>query len=532
MNMTPGDYSRLQQTLHGNFFYLGREGPFPDGCGWFVLDGKKTYCAPLTAGQEAPSSIPFQIVGRVGTNLNNTGIFGGWTPTGQYPPNNSRRTFQLGPPLAGVFRNDWIAAITKLKEIQTAGANNTRKVRYLFVHENVPPLDSLVRMGSKVFRDLDDGEGPDDLLYSSIPKNKREDADWTDIRLTKGLAPFPLFGMNDELIPLARARSVIGGATVRVTFSLRCWRYNPNEPFSFAADVVRVDLLSTPQDNGSPQIGLLLTPPTTPQNSLNRSNGIVGESGNTPSYRSQPLFAFENSNGTPQGDSSLLATVSLNGSPQTPTGSGSRYNIGNYTSPTRNDMLAGASPYQGMIQQHLNGDAKPHRVLGAAFENTDVNFSTGNIGNQTGGAVERFYGNPPPVNTHFSGASPGMNRSGHGYGPEYYAYEGGADGNTGNSMYGMQGGTLHDKVYDHDKNFTPQDPASVPVKNTMVTTHDTSKLVHNFGNTVSSETDGGRREPGTDENTLDCTTVDDQRISQISELKVPGRVKQLQQPPL
>ncbi|KAH7869211.1 uncharacterized protein C8R40DRAFT_1074272 [Lentinula edodes] len=403
MNMTPSDYSRLQQMLHGSFFYLGHEGPFPDGCGWnfWRLD-------------------------------------------------------------SGVFRNDWIAAITKLKEIQTAGANNTWKVRYLFVHENVPPLDSL---------DLDDGEAPDDVLYSSIPKNKREDADWTDIRLTKGLAPFPLFGMNDEPIPLQRAHSVIGGATVRVTFGLRCWRYNPNEPFSFAADVVRVDLLSTPQDNGSPQIGLLLTPPTTPQNSLNRSNVIVGESGNTPLYCSQPLFAFENSNGTPQGDSSLLATVSLNASPQTPTGSASRYNIGNYTSPTRNDMHARASPYQGMIQQHLNGDPKPHRVLGAAFENTDANFSTGNIGNQTGGAVEWYHANPPPIDPHFSSASPGMNRRGHGYRPEYYTYEGGADGNTGNSMYGMHGGALHDKVYDHDKNFTLQDPAGVPVKNTIVTTH-------------------------------------------------------------
>ncbi|KAJ3897918.1 hypothetical protein F5879DRAFT_927467, partial [Lentinula edodes] len=171
-----------------------------------------------------------------------------------------------------------------------------------------------------------------------------------------------------------------------------------------------------------PQIGLLLTPPTTPQNGLNRSNVIVGESGNTPLYRSQPLFAFENSNGTPQGDSSLLATVLLNASPQTPTGSASRYNIGN-------------------------------------------------IGNQTGGAVEWYHANPPPVDPHFSGASPGMNRSGHGYRPEYYTYEGGADGNTGNSMYGMHGGALHDKVYDHDKNFTLQDPAGVPVKNTIVTTH-------------------------------------------------------------
>ncbi|KAJ3912480.1 hypothetical protein F5877DRAFT_72366 [Lentinula edodes] len=412
MNMTPSDYSRLQQTLHGNFFYLGRECPFPNGCGWFVLDGKKTYCTPLTAGQEAPTYIPFQIVGRVGTNLNNTGIFGGWTPMGQYPPNNSRCTFQLGPPLAGVFRNDWIAAIMKLKEIQTAGANNTRKVRYLFVHENVPPLDSL---------DLDDGEALDDVLYSSIPKNKREDADWTDIRLTKGLAPFPLFGMNDEPIPLQRARSVIGGQR--------------------------------------PQIGLLLTPPTTPQNSLNQSNVIVGESG--------------------------------------------------------------ASPYQGMIQQHLNGDPKPHQVLGAAFENTNANFSTGNIRNQTGGAVERYHANPPPVDPHFSGASPGMNRSGHGYRPEYYTYEGGADGNTGNSMYGMHGRALHDKVYDHDKNFTLQDPAGVPVKNTIVTTHDTPKLVHNFGSTVSGETDGGQRDPGTDENTLDSTTVDNQRSRQTSELKLP-----------
>ncbi|KAJ4487405.1 hypothetical protein C8J55DRAFT_558463 [Lentinula edodes] len=378
MNMTPNDYSQLKQTLQGHFFYLGRQGPFPEGCGWFTLDGKKTYCAPLTAGQETPNTVPLQIVGRVGTNLNNTGIFGGWTPSGQFPPGGSRRTFQLGPPLSGIFRDDWIAAITKLKEVQTAGANNTRKVRYLFVHENVPPLDSLIRMGCKVFCDLDEGEGPDELLSSSIPPDKKANSEWVEIRQSKALAPFPLFAISGEPIPLKRVRSVIAGATVRVTFGLRCWRFNPNDPFSFAADIVRIDLLSSPQDECGPRIGFPLTPPVTPQSRISGTNpsGTGTISGNTPSYRSQPLFVFQNSEGG-QSDTSLLTSIASSGSPQTPTGSGSRY-VRNYGSPTpENNVIA--SPYEGVMQSFNGTSLNPRGDLGAAFEITNVGFTGGGM---------------------------------------------------------------------------------------------------------------------------------------------------------
>ncbi|KAJ4463315.1 hypothetical protein C8J55DRAFT_567696 [Lentinula edodes] len=335
-NMTPIDYPRLKATLQGHYYYLRREGPLPEGCGWFTLNEKKTYCAPLMVGQDTPTTVPFQIVGWVGTNLNNTGIFG-WSPTGQYAPGSSRHTFQLRPPLSGVFRDNWTAAIPKLKEVQTAGANNTRKVRYIFVHENVPPLDSLIRLGCKVFCDLDEGEGPDELLSSSIPADKKGNAEWVEIKQTN-----------------------IADATVCMTFGLRCWCFNLNEPFSFAADIVRIDLLSTPHEDCGPCIGFPVTPPIIPQRGLTSSNP-----GHTPSYRSQPLFALQDSGGS-QTDRALLTSGGPNGSPHTPTRDPPRYAT-NYASPMPEGHAIN-SPYYGVMQSFHGGSQSPDVGLAPPFK--------------------------------------------------------------------------------------------------------------------------------------------------------------------
>ncbi|KAH7867868.1 uncharacterized protein C8R40DRAFT_1178533 [Lentinula edodes] len=380
--MTPIDYSRLKVTLQGHYYYLRREGPLPEGCGWFTLNEKKTYCAPLMAGQDTPTTVPFQIVGWVGTNLNNTGIFGGWSPTGQYAPGSSRRTFQLGPPLSGVFRDNWTAAITKLKEVQTAGANNTRKVRYLFVHENVPPLDSLIRLGCKVFCDLDEGEGPDELLSLSIPADKKGNAEWVEIKQTN-----------------------IAGATVRMTFGLRCWRFNPNEPFSFAADIVRIDLLSTPHEDCGPRIGFPVTPPIIPQRGLTSSNP-----GHTPSYRSQPLFALQDSGGS-QTDRALLTSGGPNGSPHTPTRNPPRYAM-NYVS-LMPEGHAINSPYYGVMQSFHGGSQSPDGGLGAAFQITSGGFTPGSM-------------EPQRFNMPFDSTNAHPNLSGNGGAGEYrYGWNGG-----------------------------------------------------------------------------------------------------------
>ncbi|KAJ3874165.1 hypothetical protein F5051DRAFT_443575 [Lentinula edodes] len=441
--MTPNEYSQLHQTLQGRLFYLGREGPLPEGCEWFTLDGKKRFCAPLSAGQDTPTSVPFEIVGRVGTNLNNTGLLGGWTPSGQYPPAGSRRSFQLGPPLSGVFRNEWIVAVTKLKELQTAGANNTRKVRYLFVHENVPPLDSLIKMGCKVFRDLDEGEASDELLFAAIPKDKRDNSDWTEIRQTQALAPFPLFGRNGEVIPIKRVRGIIAGATVRVSFGLRCWRFNPNEPFSFAADIIRVDLLNTPQDVAGPQSIFPLTPPVTPQHSVLASNGGSGnsEGGHTPVYRTQPLFAFQNV-GSPQHDTSILGAIPYGSSPQTPTRGSPHYPL-NYGSPTPGGMNTIASPYQGVIEQFPGNATSPPRILGPAFGTTD-RLPTG----------ERI-----PIegrDNHLSGSGHHFDNNSHGHMGEYpTVYNPASEMNALTPLYNVdsRGGNEH-QLYRYQNGFS------------------------------------------------------------------------------
>ncbi|KAJ3877933.1 hypothetical protein F5051DRAFT_428585 [Lentinula edodes] len=479
--MTPIDYLRLKATLQGHYYYLGREGPLPEGCGWFTLDGKKTYCAPLMAGQDTPTTVPFQIVGRVGTNLNNTGIFGGWSPTGQYAPGSSRRTFQLGPPLSGVFRDDWTAAITKLKEVQTAGANNTRKVRYLFVHENVPPLDSLIRLGCKVFCDLDEGEGPDELLASSIPADKKGNAEWVEIKQTKTLAPFPLFATNDELVPLKRVRSVIAGATVRVTFGLRCWRFNPNEPFSFAADIVRIDLLSTPHEDCGPRIGFPVTPPITPQRGLTSSNP-----GHTPSYRSQPLFALQDSGGS-QTDRALLTSGGPNGSPHTPTRNPSRYAT-NYASPMPEGHAIN-SPYHGVMQSFHGGSQSPDGGLGAAFQITSGGFTTGSM-------------EPQGFNMPFDSTNAHPNLSGNGGAGEYrYGWNGGEGMNVrseNNKSGANYHGTLSSAMVTDDGQSTEVNnagtetaPVAIAGSGTPSSSAGSDKVVSNSLKRMRDDDEGG-----------------------------------------
>lgn len=150
--MSQRNMTTLQSTLKEGFYYLGNQRPLPEGCAWTSLDGKQMFSAGVTSENSAPTVIPFTVVGRVATNLNNTGLLGTWSRNSKFGPSTARRTFQLGPPLDLGFRRDWAPAMARLKELQLAGANNSRKVQYLFVHENVPPQDCILRAGARVFR--------------------------------------------------------------------------------------------------------------------------------------------------------------------------------------------------------------------------------------------------------------------------------------------------------------------------------------------------------------------------------------------
>lgn len=81
---------------------------------------------------------------------------------------------------------------------------------------------------------------------------------------TKTFADFPLYDESGDLVPLRRVRPTIAGATVLLTFSFRCWRFEPTDPFSFAADVERVDVLIP----AIVRLSLPPTPPKTPQRSM------------------------------------------------------------------------------------------------------------------------------------------------------------------------------------------------------------------------------------------------------------------------
>jgi hypothetical protein len=76
-----------------------------------------------------------------------------------------------------------------------------------------------------------------------IPPSKRDDPEWLDIVETRVLTNLPVFDQLGALVPLRRIRMSISGALVKVTFGMRCWKYNPVDPFSFAADVIRIDII-------------------------------------------------------------------------------------------------------------------------------------------------------------------------------------------------------------------------------------------------------------------------------------------------
>ncbi|KAJ3921551.1 hypothetical protein F5877DRAFT_76054 [Lentinula edodes] len=297
--MSQKNLTTLQSTLKESFYYLGNQRPLPEGCGWTSLDGKQIFSAGVTLADSAPTVIPFTVVGRVATNLNNTGLFGTWSRNSKYGAATARRSFQLGPPLDLGFRRDWAPAMARLKELQLAGANNSRKVQYLFVHKNVPPQDCILRAGARVFRDVEDGE-ENQGVRDAVPKDKKDDPAWIDIVETKNFAVFPLYDESGNLVPLRSVRPTIAGATVLLTFSFRCWRFEPTDPFSFAADVERVDVLIP----ANVRLSLPPTPPKTPQRSMQ---------GVTPGHRVQALYTIESEDGM-----EFPRNVNSYAAPQTP----------------------------------------------------------------------------------------------------------------------------------------------------------------------------------------------------------------------
>lgn len=150
--MSAERFKDLRNNLLEGFYYLGNQRSLPEGCRWTTLDGKQFVTAPATHENSIPTIAPFTLIGRVGTNLNNTGILGSWSRNSRFSPETSRRTFQIGPALGHVFQQDWAPAMAKLKELQLIASSNSRKVQYLFVHENVPPQDCILRAGARVFR--------------------------------------------------------------------------------------------------------------------------------------------------------------------------------------------------------------------------------------------------------------------------------------------------------------------------------------------------------------------------------------------
>ncbi|KIK63683.1 hypothetical protein GYMLUDRAFT_57351 [Collybiopsis luxurians FD-317 M1] len=321
----------VHTELAAAMFYLGNKRPLPGGCAWFELDRVKTFCVAPRSGEDIPVAVPFTIVGRVSTNLNNTGVFGGWSATGPFPLHRSRRTFHLGPPLSGVLRADWPVAIANLKSIQAQVTQNTKKVRYLFVNETSTPMESILRVGSKVFRvtkvictlrgcliiilfqDLAQDEGIDGSCYVSnliichglhiafsieslaslIPLSHRQDPSWQSISETKALQDFPVYDEKAELIPLRRVKNSISGAIVKVTFSLRSWRYNSNDPFSFAADVSKVEILQRALH-------------TTPVSLFELPKSIANAKGNRIAMQNEGLPVTEDGNKMDFNSSSIL----------------------------------------------------------------------------------------------------------------------------------------------------------------------------------------------------------------------------------
>ncbi|KIK66605.1 hypothetical protein GYMLUDRAFT_55338 [Collybiopsis luxurians FD-317 M1] len=256
--MEPVQWSDLlARELH----YLGNPHPFPEGCEWFEIDRVKQFCLPPVGTNDRPTQIPFTIVGRVSTNLNNTGIFGGWSANSKFSPQCARRTFQLGAPLSGPICQHWETAINNLKDIQGLATGESSNARYLFADGNQTPMNCLLRLGCPVFRDLAENECLDEQPARCIPASETNDSSWFQTVETKALVGFPVFGQEGCAIPLPSVKGSINDLLVKVTFMLRCWKFARNDPFSFAADVCRIDIIERQQQLSALHASLNLNAP-------------------------------------------------------------------------------------------------------------------------------------------------------------------------------------------------------------------------------------------------------------------------------
>ncbi|KAJ3926683.1 MAG: hypothetical protein NXY57DRAFT_966272 [Lentinula lateritia] len=284
-SMSVDRFTALCTSLLEGFYYLGNQRPLPEGCRWTTLDGKQFVTVPVMHGNPIPTIAPFTVVGHVATNLKNTGLLGSWSRNSKFSPETTRHTFQIGPPIGHVFQQDWAPAMLRVKELQLAGSNNSRKVQYLFVHENVAPVDCILRAGAQDLEDGEDNKG----LKDAIPRGKEDDPAWIDIVDTKNFSQFPLYDIDGELIPL------------------RCWHFAPTDPYSFAADIKRVDIL-LPAHKSTLPMSLPPTPPKTPKASM------TDPTPDCPAHHVQALYMMPHEN-VATGRTNFTASSS----PQTPT---------------------------------------------------------------------------------------------------------------------------------------------------------------------------------------------------------------------
>ncbi|KAJ3806156.1 hypothetical protein F5876DRAFT_80988 [Lentinula aff. lateritia] len=265
---------QYHQHLQSNNTYLGRHDDSLPGPGFFFYnDSMHHWSHPIQPGQEKPRTIVLHMVGRVsgqGNFISLPGcvasLLGSPSASEKIRLKSLRRTALLGGARAGPFPQDWVPAMTKLKELtKLLTKSDVEPTRYLWFNEGGQQNDLHVKFGVPCFRVRTSSftnsslleftflqprsyaEPIDGRLADLIPAQFKTNTRWIEAAPTICMADINVIDHTGAAVPENLLASTLGGATVDVAFTLRGWKFGRDATWGFALDVKQIVVLRPEQ---------------------------------------------------------------------------------------------------------------------------------------------------------------------------------------------------------------------------------------------------------------------------------------------
>ncbi|KAJ3902363.1 hypothetical protein F5879DRAFT_991109 [Lentinula edodes] len=263
---------QYHQHLQSNNSYLGCHDDTLPGPGFFFYNDSMHYWShPIQPGQEKPRTIVLHMVGRVsgqGNFISLPGcvasLLGSPSASEKIRLKSLQRTALLGGARAGPFPQDWVPAMTKLKELtKLLTKSDVEPARYLWFNEGGHQNDLHVKFGVACFRPRSYAEPIDGRLADLIPAQFKTNPRWIEAAPTISMASINVIDHTGTAIPENLLASTLGGATVDIAFTLRGWKFGRDATWGFALDVKQIVVLRPEQTEIAPPLPLYnpITPP-------------------------------------------------------------------------------------------------------------------------------------------------------------------------------------------------------------------------------------------------------------------------------